>query len=292
MTRRTSRAASVLAASGLVATGVVLAETVRSIDSVFSAVAAALRNFWLRDLLPFLQFFDGALTRVWEAMLSSVSFVGPNPYLQTLVLTVILGFVVAAVFVFLAVVAGPLSGRWRGPNRLEPPEPQSSEPRADTVAPPTAGGISGMEEGLDIPLTAENRSKLLHTAGALRETIRARPVHERDRYEIDLLRAEVLVVMNRLTEAFAVLDRISRAVAYDGTPEPSGGHSGRPERWTGSAGAAERRIGGPAANEPWPGPATEAELGAAGAATDERWTGAPASKPASRPPSIAGDATG
>lgn len=264
MTVQSSRAGSALLGGGLVIGGIVVAETLTSVGGGAATLAVYLHEFWNRIAWPAVLGVRWAASGLWHVMLRSVSLVGPNPALQTMVLTLLLGLGAVAFFVFLAVVAGPLSGRQRGRNPLEPPADGlgqglscSGRPGATdaTGEPPLEPSDSPMGE---VPQTPENRSKLLQTAGALRELIRTRPGLEPANYETDLLRVEDFVVTNRLTEAYLVLDRVSREISDETEPGTTRTVPRRAERWT---------------DPPRPN-----ETGAVAAAPAQRWTGAPPSK--------------
>ena len=277
MTQRESRAVPAIVGGGAGASATALPDTGRSLGTGVASLLSVLQELWNRVLAPPLRALEVAGGAVGRAMLRSVSFVGPNPYLQTLVFTTIVGVAIGVVFLFFAVAAGPLSGRWRGPNPLEPPRPsratESTEvgsPSSSAAAPEAIQPEAGTRT-LEVPPTPENRSKLLHTAGALRELVRLRPGPDRVRSEVDLLRAEDLIVTNRLTEAYVLLDQISEAVSARGRAGMSDMVPGPPERWTGSP------TTGPRTPESKP--------------RSERWTGAPPSKRPSRPLGLA-DGTG
>jgi hypothetical protein len=211
-------------------------------------IARDLSGFWQNAILPLFRGMSVLASQGWGVLLQSVSFVGPNLYLRTLVLTMVLGVIFVAICLAIAVLAGPLSGRKRwGPNPLLPPvEPPGSAPAFKTDE---GGSKDDLADGescpVTIPLTPENRSQLLHTAGSLRQIVRERPEPERSRLNLDLFRAEDFIVTNRLNEAYSILERVSRAVAdgevaqvleslpdergtSDSPPEFQGGPSPRP----------------------------------------------------------------
>lgn len=201
------KAATALLGTGLVVSGIVIG----GFES--GSIAGAARSF-VRAFGPAWSAFVGAVQWVGRSLARSVSFVGPNPYVQALVLTLIFGLVIVCFFLAIAFLAGPLSGRRRAhPNPLDPPEdpsptlvrgPTPKTSVASRTASPYADSLA-----VEVPVTPTNRSKLLHTAGALREIVRNRSDFERSRLSVELLQAEDYIVSNRLSEAFALLERIS-----------------------------------------------------------------------------------